>query len=155
MKLLLNFLINSRVALAALASAVTVVAVAASTASPALARAASAAVVPGHGFPVPSQGASSGHISLVSLVVVAALVAGSVAFGLIGWQYDRRRVARSRSAGPDVVAVDATQPADEPGASRAAASKPLPTRTVTAARARREEGERAAVTGGRDHVPMI
>jgi hypothetical protein len=94
----------------------------------------------------------------VSLVVVAALVAGSVAFGLIGWQYDRRRVARSRSAGPDVVetvATDAAQPANEPGASGPAASKPLPTRTAIAARARRKEGEQAAVTGDRDHEPMI
>src|SRR5664280_2550976 len=99
MKPLSNLLINPRVALAALASAVTVVVVSALTAGPALARAASAAVVPGHGLPVPPQGAGSGHISPVSLVVVAALVAGSVAFGLIGWQYDRRRVARSRSAG--------------------------------------------------------
>ena len=121
MKPLSNLLINPRVALAALASAVTVVAVSALTAGPALARAASAAVVPGHGLPVPPQGAGSGHISPVSLVVVAALVAGSVAFGLIGWQYDRRRVARSRSAGPDVAAANATQPADEPGGFGAAA----------------------------------
>ena len=121
MKPLSNLLINPRVALAALASAVTVVAVSALTAGPALARAASAAVVPRHGLPVPPHGAGSGHISPVSLVVVAALVVGSVAFGLIGWQYDRRRVARSRSAGPDVAAATATQPADEPGESGAAA----------------------------------
>jgi hypothetical protein len=158
MKPLFNLLINPRVALAALASAATVVPVFALSAGPALARAASAVVVPGHSFPVPSHGAGSGHISPVSLVVVAVLVAGSVAFGLIGWQYDRRRVARSRSAGPDVaetVATDAAQPANEPGASGPAASKPLPTRTAIAARARRKEGEQAAVTGDRDHEPMI
>ena len=67
MKPLLNLSVNPRIALAALASAVTVVAVSALTAGPALARAASAAVVPGHGFPVPSQGAGSGHPSLASI----------------------------------------------------------------------------------------
>ena len=158
MKPLLNLSVNPRIALAALASAVTVVAVSALTAGPALARAASAAVVPGHGFPVPSQGAGSGHPSLAGAVVVAALVAATVAFGVIGWRYDRRKIARSRIAGPEAaetVATDAAQPANEPGASGPAASKPLPTRTAIAARARREEGEQAAVTGDRDHEPMI
>jgi hypothetical protein len=158
MKPLLNLLINPRIALAALASVVTVVAVSALTAGRALARAASSVVVPGHSFPVPSQGAGSGHTSLVGVVVVAALVAATVAFGVIGWRYDRRRIAHSRIAGPEVaetVATDAAQPANEPGASGPAASKPLPTRTAIAARARREEGEQAAVTGDRDHEPMI
>ena len=158
MKLLLNFLINSRVALAALASAVTVVAVSALTAGRALARAASAVVAPGHGLPYPSQGAGSGHTSFAGLVVVAALVAATIAFGVIDWRYDRRRIARSRIAGPEAaetIATDAAQPADELGASGPAASKPLPARTVIAARARREEGGQAAVTGDRDDEPMI
>jgi hypothetical protein len=158
MKPLLNPLNRPRVALAALITALTAVAVSALTAGPALARAASAVVVPGHGFPVPSQGAGSGHTSFAGAVVVAALVATTVAFGVIGWRYDRRRIARSRIGGPRVaetVATDAAQPANEPGASGPAASKPLPTRTAIAARARREEGEQAAVHGDRDHEPMI
>jgi hypothetical protein len=157
MKPLLNLVIKPRVALAALASAVTAVAVSALAAGPALARAVSAVAVPGQGFQ--SKGAGSGHTSLAGLVVVAALVAGSVAFGLIGWRYDRRRVARSRIAGDEVpatVATDAAQSADEPlTSSGPAAAKPLSTRSAVAARARREEGERAAAAGDRDHGPMI
>jgi hypothetical protein len=158
-KPLLNLLIKPRVALAALASAATVVAVSALTAGPALARAVSAVAVPGHGLPSPAQGAGGGNISLVGAAVVAALVAGSVAFGLIGWHYDRRRVARSTIAGHEVaatVATDAAQPASEPLTSNGpAAAKPLSTHGAVASRARRQEGELTAAAGDRDHEPMI
>ena len=160
MKPLLNLLVNPRIALAALASVVTVVAVSALTAGRALARAASSVVVPGHSFPVPSQGAGSGHTSLVGVVVVAALVAATVAFGVIGWRYDRRRIARGRIAGDERGTGDVAkvvQPAGEPLTSSGwpAAAKPLPTRGAVASRSRREEGEQAAVAGDRDHGPMI
>jgi hypothetical protein len=157
MKPLLNLLVNPRVALAALASAVTAVAVSALAAGPALARAVSAVAVPGQGFQ--SQAAGSGHTSLAGLVVVAALVAATVAFGVIGWRYDRRRVARSRIAGHERRTGDvakAVRPAGEPlTSSGPAAARPLPTRGAAASRSRREEGEQAAVTGNRDHEPMI
>jgi hypothetical protein len=158
MKPLLNLVIKPRVALAALVSAVTAVVVAALTAGPALARAVSAVAVPGQGFQ--SQAAGSGHTSLAGLVVIAALVAATVAFGVIGWRYDRRRIARGRIAGDERGTGDVAkvvQPAGEPLTSSGwpAAAKPLPTRGAVASRSRREEGEQAAVAGDRDHGPMI
>ena len=158
MKPLLNLVIKPRVALAALVSAVTAVVVAALTAGPALARAVSAVAVPGQGFQ--SQAAGSGHTSLACLVVIAALVAATVAFGVIGWRYDRRRIARGRIAGDERGTGDVAkvvQPAGEPLTSSGwpAAAKPLPTRGAVASRSRREEGEQAAVAGDRDHGPMI
>jgi hypothetical protein len=150
---------NSRDALAALVSAVAAVAVFTLTAGPALARAASGMAAPGHDLPVQAQGPGSGSASLWGVAVIAALLAATVAFGLIGWHYDRRRVALSQNRSPETAAGGASaasQRASETAANGPAAAKPLPTRTLSAARARRAPtDEHAGVVGDRHHPPMI
>ena len=90
--------------------------------------------LPGHGSSTPAQGAGSG-MSVWSLAVVAAIVATTIAFGVIGWRYDRRRVQRSEQAtsGPGEQAAPAGRPS---------AAKPLPTRAAAGVHAHRRDERR-------------
>jgi amino acid transporter len=136
MKLYFN---KSRVASAALLSLLVAAGALVVSAAPAFAMAFSSARVPGHGFSAPVQASGSGSALLVGWIVVAAIVAATVAFAVIGWRYDRRRVAQAQQADSD---------RDE--ADRPSASKPLPLRTAPAVRARRGQG-----VGDQSHKPTV
>lgn len=128
---------RSHVALAALLALPVAGAALVVSAAPAFALAFSNARVPDHGFSAPVQG--GGSVTTVGWVAVAAIVAVVVACAVIGWRYDRRRVAQARQAGP------ARNVADRPSA-----SKPLPLRTAPDVRARRGQG-----VGQGSHKPTI
>ena len=96
------------------------------------ARSFSSARVPGHGLLAPALGAGGGP-SIAGIATVAAILTATVAFGMIGWRYDRRRLrVRSRrrrakrGSGP-VRALRRENPAD---ARRAGRTRP-PARRAT------------------------
>jgi hypothetical protein len=128
-----SLLSKSRIMAAALVSLAAAAAILVVGAAPALALSFSSARVPGHGFTAPTQGAAGGT-SLAGAAVVVVILAATVAFGVIGWRYDRRRLERSARTAP--ATGEATR------LSRPSASKPLSTRAAAGVHARRHDDRR-------------
>jgi hypothetical protein len=129
-----SHLSKSRVMAAALVSLTVAAATLVVGAAPALALSFSSARVPGHGFAPPAQDAGGGT-SIASVAVVVAILAATIAFGVIGWRYDRRRLERSPLTTP--ASGEAAAPRSRPSA-----AKPLPTRAAAGVHARRRDDRR-------------
>ena len=89
--------------------------------------------MPGHGFSAPAQGA--GGTSTAGFAVVVAVLAATIAFGVIGWRHDRRRLMRPAPTAP--ATGEAAGPLGRPSA-----AKPLPTRAAPGVHARRGDDRR-------------
>jgi hypothetical protein len=122
-----------RAALLPLALAVTALAI---WATPALAVTASAVRIHGRGLALPVHG--GGSLSFAGVLVVVAVVAATIAFGVIGWRRDQRGVALARSQQPGSPSGAGEEPRET---HKPLASKPLgarnPARNPADVRARR------------------
>jgi len=104
------------------------------------------AVIHGRGVSVPVHG---GSLSTGGALVIALLIAGAVAIGIVGWRFDRRgtRVATDR------VVTDAGQHVDEwdvrKRPRKPAAAAPLSRGDVGVVHRRRPDGSRD------DRDPMV
>jgi hypothetical protein len=115
---------KSRVALAAMLSLATAALALALSVAPAFAMGLSTVRTPRHGLSVPVQSAGGGSVSWAGVVVVATVLAATVALAVIGWRRDRRSLARHGSPTGGTTAVPS-------------ASKRLSIRTPADVRARR------------------
>jgi formate hydrogenlyase subunit 3/multisubunit Na+/H+ antiporter MnhD subunit len=87
---------KSRVALAGMLSLATAALALALSAAPAFAMGFSTWRTSQHGLSVPAPSAGGGSVSWAGVVVVAAVLAATVALGVIGWRRDRRGLESRR-----------------------------------------------------------
>ena len=115
---------KSRVALAGMLALATAALTLALSVAPAFAMGFSTWHTARHSLAVPAPSAGGGSVSWAGVVVVVAVLAATVALGVIGWRLDRRSLARHTSPAGGKTAVPS-------------ASKPLAMRSPADVRARR------------------
>ncbi|HUK76018.1 MAG TPA: hypothetical protein VL117_00285, partial [Thermoleophilia bacterium] len=88
----------------------------------------------GRGVPIVVHG---GSLSLAGAAAIAAVVAGAIVVALIGWRFDRRRVARREQAVALTAAASARDTVRGPSRAGAAPSQSRLGGDLAGARARR------------------